>query len=258
VGIIAESFPTVLEADSVDLQCIELNPVTTPLLDGILDLFDRIPEELLATAGDEYPRLIMFAASLRGAVQMGKMFRPSASEPGSCTNLYPVPAHRMLNFLTLFYQSLSKCSDEAPSAATHGLDFIKPESTRSAMRLDLSSVETVYHNGEWKAATVLGGAVMEALLLWAIQQKSSATSPIAGAPQTDPTNWKAKQLIGAATNAKLISQETSSYAHLAKDARDLIHPARVLKEGYGCDQSTAAGAIAAVYAIIRDLAKTFS
>lgn len=72
--------------------------------------------------------------------------------------------------------ALAKCLDEGPATVASSLVFIKGASDtalRVALQTDLGSVERALSNGEWKAATVVAGSIIEALLLWAINQKSA-------------------------------------------------------------------------------------
>jgi len=55
------------------------------------------------------------------------------------------------------------------------LTFIGDEELRESLVLDYNEVNQALHNGEWKAATVLAGAVAEALLLWALQTRATAS-----------------------------------------------------------------------------------
>jgi len=64
--------------------------------------------------------------------------------------------------------ALSKCQDEALSSSAAELKFLKNPDLEMVLGTDLGSVERALANGEWKAATVIGGSVIEALLLWAI------------------------------------------------------------------------------------------
>jgi hypothetical protein len=50
---------------------------------------------------------------------------------------------------------------------------MEPDDFRKNLRLDMSAANRALANSEWKAATVLAGSVVEALLLWAIQRRSS-------------------------------------------------------------------------------------
>jgi hypothetical protein len=49
--------------------------------------------------------------------------------------------------------------------------FISDADLRTDLRQDLGEVNRPLHNGEWKGATVPAGLIVEALLLWALQNK---------------------------------------------------------------------------------------
>src|SRR5439155_3469276 len=123
-------------------------------------------------------------------------------------------------------------------------------------------------NRGWKSATVVAGSVVEALLLWAIDQKppaeqtraiQDATSKKKLSAQPDPSldQWVLAQLIPVAAELKLIEDDTEKQADLARDFRNYIHPGRVRRKGKRCDEATAHGARAAVLLVIRDLKKNF-
>ena len=57
---------------------------------------------------------------------------------------------------------------------TTELVFIPDAGLREGLRLDISTANQALANGEWKAATVLAGSVVEALLLWAVDQQLPA------------------------------------------------------------------------------------
>jgi hypothetical protein len=120
-------------------------------------------------------------------------------------------------------------------------------------------------NNEWKAATVLAGALVEALLYWAIAQKPP--SDIASARDTvgkkrkrnmaaDPLDWYLPDFIEAALELKIIRDPAAQQARLSKDFRNLIHPGRAIKEQQDCTRATAFGSVAAVELVIEELART--
>src|ERR1700732_1902197 len=90
---------------------------------------------------------------------------------------------------------LAKCPDEIPSPGTTALLFIADIDLRDSIRNDISAANRALVDGLWKAATVLAGAVAEALLLWAITYRKSASdvenaraAVIPSAPP-DPNRW---------------------------------------------------------------------
>ncbi len=84
----------------------------------------------------------------------------------------------------------------------------------------MSAVNSALSNGEWKAATVLGGSIVEALLLWALQEKHS-TSEITSAvkklvanktldksPGSNLEKWDLFHLIEVAADLNEIIKDT--------------------------------------------------
>jgi hypothetical protein len=121
--------------------------------------------------------------------------------------------------------------------------FITNANLRESIRLDISSAHSAYRNGEWKAATVLAGAAVEALLLWGIETKTqteidnavnalvASTAPprkkLDKKPKGKPVEWRLVELIKVAEELKLIKQERSAtQCDLARDYRNLIHPGK--------------------------------
>ncbi len=82
-----------------------------------------------------------------------------------------LPNFNRLNPLTIVRRALEKCPDQFPSKSTTGLYFINDDDLRDSIRLDISTAEQAFRNGEWKASTVLTGSVIEALLLWRLKQQ---------------------------------------------------------------------------------------
>jgi hypothetical protein len=110
----------------------------------------------------------------------------------------------------------------------------------------MSTATSALHNGEYKAATVLAGAVAEALLLWAVM---NALNP----PSGNPEEWSLGKLIDEAKARSLITDSTFKQAKLAQNFRNLIHPGRAQRTKETCNRATALTAIAAVEHIVNDL-----
>jgi len=147
--------------------------------------------------------------------------------------------------------------------------YITDQALRDSIRLDISAAHRDCAQGEWKGATVLAGAAIEALLLWALQEqqrkKSGSLAAAVAAlltnntlnqdPGADPEGggWHLYQYVEVAEYLKLIDPDTSKLVRLAKDFRNLIHPGRAARLGQKCDRATALAALAAVEAVARDL-----
>ncbi len=166
--------------------------------------------------------------------------------------------------LAEIFNALSQWPDEVPSPSTQMLPFITDVTLQNLLRNDVSSVNRALSNGEWKAATVLAGSVVEALLLWALSTKSQSERDAAIAAchnscsqfpanlKPNLSSWKLFQMVAIAAQLNLISEAARKQADLCRDFRNLIHPAKELREGV-CDRGTALSAVAAIELVVRDL-----
>jgi hypothetical protein len=110
---------------------------------------------------------------------------------------------------------LRLCPDEAPSASTTGLEFITEHELRTDLRTDLGVVDRALSDGEWKAATVLAGSVIEALLLWKLAQfvetEIARIRPGARDLPTKPLDkWDLADYIEAASRLKVIDKDVTA------------------------------------------------
>jgi hypothetical protein len=186
-----------------------------PRLEAIVELVKEIPTELLNIPAPMYAELFLAVESIKSTIAH-----------------WPQGAYRQtftifdLDPVTLIRHILAQCPDEFPSATTAALIFISDPALRDSIRLDISSSNQALNNGEWKAATVLAGAAIEALLLWAVQeptvQQLRATAVTAaiqlGTLQTgvpnNPVNWNLHQFIEVTHQMQMISDDTRTAALL--------------------------------------------
>ena len=164
--------------------------------------------------------------------------------------------------------ALSQCPDEVTPAQSQELMFITDTDVRSDLLRDLEATRSALLHGEWKAATVIAGSIVEALLLWGITNTNSAKvqnasasafqkKALANSPPADPSQWVLRQFIEVAAELSLLQPDAADQARLAKDFRNLIHPGRALRKQQACDRGTALAANAAVELVARDLQRRF-
>ncbi len=67
--------------------------------------------------------------------------------------------------------------------------------------------------------------------------------------------WHLHEYVEVAAHMGVIKPDTATLVRLAKDFRNLIHPGPAARLGQKCDRATALGALAAVEAVARDLAR---
>lgn len=228
-------------------------------LQAILDLTDQIPPSLLVLNNHDYSVLVSSIAAIRMAIE-----HPQSHGHGFRVELPPIGEFGNLNPIALVRDLLSKCPDSFPEPGTSELSFINDQTFRDNLRNDIGAINRALSGSEWKGATVLAGSVVEALLLWALQQRDPAEiKASAGAlfsnhtlsrnPPTDLEQWNLQEYIEVARQLNLITGDTANQARLGKDFRNLIHPGRSKRLGQVCNRATALSAVAAVEHVLEDL-----
>src|SRR5262245_5171911 len=157
VAIIDQLFP-----DLVRLSVLTRG--TADRLRAVLDMVDAIPPELIAPLDrTNYAGLVANLAAIREALENWRSRGEDRTLP-TMTGFSDIP-------LTVVRDALQKCPDDIVAPGTAELAFLSDEpELREDLRLDLSHAERAMVGDEWKAATVLAGSVLEALLLWALDQ----------------------------------------------------------------------------------------
>jgi hypothetical protein len=221
----------------------------SPQVAMILGLAERIPPELLPTDAKDLTVLVAACGAMRGAL----MSWSGGGHPNYNAKLSPSAVFGWKSPVVALLRILRSCEDEGATSATAGLFAIADPTAREDIRVDMSNAHRALGNGEFKAATVLAGAVVEALLLWAIKQRDPAEVDAAVVYAVDnakkmgkkapdkrgPEFWHLPELIVVAERLDVIDSPTAIGATLAGEFRNLIHPGRVLRTGSRCDQATA-------------------
>lgn len=258
VELIDQLFPSVATEDKGHFSSMGLDIKIASRLRAIVELFEQIPSELIVLDWSEYSALVVGITMMRTAAARWQ-------EHGGPTPLLPVSGMGDVSPMALVRRALSKCPDEFPSPGTVEMNFIQDQELRENLRKDISATNAALSNGEWKAATVLAGSIVEALLLWGLQQRPKdvsaavtellANQTIKRNPGTTLQEWTLPSYIEVAAHLNVISSNTAAQARLAKDFRNLIHPGRAERLGQTCNRGTALSAVAAVEHVIQDLAR---
>lgn len=224
-------------------------------LRGILNLLSEVPPELFNLSAADYADLILARSTIETHLEIWT----SRGNVGAMANVKGRDA------VTVIRQALNLCPDEYPASATSELSFINDPDLRESIRLDVGAISRALYNAEWKAATVLAGATIEALLHWKIQEhpnkhevetalKTVVANNRAVQPRkNDPDIWDLSHFIEVAAEMKFIDSETHTAANLARNFRNLIHPGRATRLKQRCDRGTTYSAVGALEHVIRDL-----
>jgi hypothetical protein len=243
-----------------------LGPDNSIYFGAIVRLIEQIPAECLPI--DAAERTAFFTAL--GMLQAALVQWVGIGRDGSGPRIGPHPAfaNRGGDPVSVLRRLLSRCPDIAPAAATHELTFVADAALRNALRTDLSSTRRLAGEGEHKAATVLAGSIIEALLLDALSSVSVADRnqalaawqqrskrPGEDAPGKLPPSldrWRLVDLVWISLCAGVISEEAAALADVARDFRNLIHPGRT-RTSIPCDEGTALAAVGAALRIANEL-----
>ena len=168
----------------------------------------------------------------------------------------------------VIHRLLDTCPDDVAPRALPRLGFIRDRGLRASIARDIDSLEVLFRACEWKAVTVIGGSVVEALLLDVLMRnrtKPQAVAEAAARLANGDGRWKPQpldkwdlwKLIDMAEALHVISREVASVCTGARNFRNLIH-AGVERSKEPCDRATALTARAAVEHVVRSLGGTMS
>ena len=228
---------------------VELNIGQMGRASAIIGLIDRLPDDLIELSPSDY-------ADFLASVEMLRVKASIAIEKGSGYRFNGDAVWRLRH-------ALAKCPDSSSRAAGHELKFIRPIGLREDLRRDLAEANHALREGRWKAATILSGSIIEALLVWKLLELTATARQAAistavwrrpkDKPNGPPEEWKLFQLIEVARAAGSITADTTTQITLARNYRNLIHPGRTLKTGERCGKDTALAALSGVERVLRDV-----
>jgi hypothetical protein len=147
--------------DSPEAGRIELHPSVCGALNALLKLIEQLSNSLLPNDPTVYADFTLSAEYIRFSVMKAQGHDPARGGPVRFEGTR----------VRVIRDALAACPDEVPPRHSRELLFVQPADFREALLIDLETTRSALRNGEWKAATVLSGPLVEALLLWAIQQK---------------------------------------------------------------------------------------
>jgi hypothetical protein len=226
-------------------------------LQGVVGLLRQLPGELLAVSPAEFADLTVATAAIEWTIARSRAHWPMS--------LQPVSGEDVIHTVR---RVLSNCPDESPPAGTAKLSFIADQQIRESMRLEIGAVNSALQNGEWKAATVLGGAAIEALLHWKLSPPQTTQAVLANAatsvvssgrlrkvPPADFDQWRLIEFIAVARELGFIEEATFKQSDTARDYRNLIHPGYASRSKQACSRATALAVVSGLEHIIGDLGR---
>jgi mRNA-degrading endonuclease toxin of MazEF toxin-antitoxin module len=129
-------------------------------------------------------------------------------------------------------------------------DFVVDEDLRQSLEADAAEMDACIEAHAHKAAVVLAGSIVEALLA-----DHLATLGYVDAKGVPILELDLGQLIAAARTQKQVSSKTADLASAVKNYRNLIHPGRLVREKESVNDSTAIISAHLVDLIAREIAE---
>jgi hypothetical protein len=249
---------------------IKIDDNCAVMLSTILSVVEEIPDELLQVQADRRAQFHAAVEDIKRSIGL----LTTRARPTTLHNAFPqlrpmewldrhhIPIYNRYATEVL-RDVLRDCPDQAVQPATLDLPFISEIELRESLRLDISYVNTALSNGNYKAATILAGSVLEALLLWGLSQKAEPMrgtfiesalqeDRLAHRPSNDLNSWNLHEFIEVSVAGKLIREHTGVSARHAKDFRNLIHPGRSVRLNQECNRGTALSSTSAVEHVVTD------
>jgi hypothetical protein len=185
---------------------------------ALLGLLDEVPSELVDLSSADYLEFSRCRAILATSLALWNV-----GDTGPARDVGGKDAVERMRRLT------KQCHDELPPPEPE-LPFIADSDIRLGIEDRIRAAWTDFNAREWMGATVLAGAALEALMLWALKQV-----PLANKPKRPLDQLHFTDLISLAVSNGVIDAGTAQQAGLTKDARNLIHPGRALRSGEACN-----------------------
>lgn len=133
------------------------------------------------------------------------------------------------------YEILGKCPPELEPVADDRLKWIQDSALRKNLARDVDSLTNLLAHREAKAATVLAGSVVEALLLHQVERHAGLAALLEskreGAPpnsrwRKEPADWGLELLLQACSALDVLSDAEHKACASLQQYRNLIHPGK--------------------------------
>ncbi|MFO1161597.1 MAG: hypothetical protein U1E60_22355 [Reyranellaceae bacterium] len=225
-----------------------------PSLRAVVDLIDSVPDNLMTCSPEQYADVVHARAVILSTLERWRV-----------REVEPMPMARDgKDTVTVLRSSLAACRDENPPAVHANLLFISDAGLRDSIRLDVGGAHRALANSEWKAATVLAGSAIEALLYWRLSLCSDVeraggiavgrSRGLSSKPDSASLDrWILNEYVHVAWALDYIKDVTAGVVFHAKDYRNLIHPGAAIRVKAQCGRASSHVAIGAMEGVIADL-----
>ncbi len=225
------------------------------LIQSVAALLRELDEAVLPQNPEDFVKFVVARETIESAAR--------TAESGLVVVLDKLTGYKKQNPIAIVREVLADCPDDTIPASTTDLPFITEPAYREMLRRELASIEGFLNTRQWKAAMVIGGSLIEALLCFVLQtHRKEAVAALKKLQQqgklvqktSDDLNWwHLKEYVTVAHDMGVLQDRTKKLALLAGEYRNLIHPGKAVREQADCTKGTAFGVVGAVLVVIEDL-----
>ncbi|MEN6370516.1 MAG: DUF4145 domain-containing protein [Armatimonadota bacterium] len=123
-------------------------------------------------------------------------------------------------------------------------DYIRGDDFRECLESDFIELEIAENNGAYKAALVIAGSIVEAILVDYLVD--------IGYAKKNPLEMTLGEAIDACRKENALSRKTAAIADAIREYRNLVHPGRQIRLGEKVDENSAVVAKALVQMVAND------
>jgi hypothetical protein len=236
---VVQAIEGLIGAQPTDLYSRRITHNFLAEVNSILSLLNDVPTELIDLPFIDYVELTRCRAIMAA----------SAAHWG-LGGIAPVRDVNGKDAIERVRRLMQQCQDQLPPPEPE-LPFVDDVGSRVGIQSQIHTAWVNFSAQNWLGATTFAGAALEAILLWSLEK--SNTKPENTKHGRPINELRLAELIDEATKLKLVSKDTSTIAHSAKDARNLIHPGKVARSGVACTKASALTALAGLYRTIEDI-----
>ena len=130
------------------------------VFDSLVHLVEQLQPELMPAEQKKRTQLLVATSQIKSLV---------ASARAGASAYLPKETYGLgsRDPITYIREALEGLSDQVIVRGTSSLRFLNDADLADSLRADISTSASALRNGEWKAASVIAGSAIEALLLWA-------------------------------------------------------------------------------------------
>ncbi len=210
---------------------------------SVAALLRELDDAVLPKQPEDYIKFIAARETITSAAKK--------AESGMIAVLDKLAGYGKQNPIAIVYDLLTQCPDDAIPKSTADLSFITDDAYRDMLRKELVSIENFLNARQWKAAMVIGGSLIEALLWFVLDsrrqdavsslQKLKQQGEIHGNMPNDLNRWYLKEYVKVAYDMGLLQDRTRALSLLVGEYRNLIHAGKAVREKAECTRGAAHG-----------------